>query len=301
VRIDLEPLSERDGQTLLSNLLGVEGLPVSLRERILSRAEGNPFYIEEVIRSLIDQGVITHDEQGGEWRASSPQGSLPIPETLTGVLTARIDALPEETRRVLQIAAVIGRIFPARVLAEITAGEAQLEPHLLALQHQELIRERTAGPQTDYIFKHELTREAAYNGLLLKERRQYHRRVAKAIERLYADRSDELVELLALHWQRAEEPLQATRYLMRAGERASHLGASWQAIEHYEAALRLVSTAGVSAGVPEHVIHERLGDVYYEHLSRQEDALGHYREFLQSARGAEEAARRRASWPHCAC
>jgi class 3 adenylate cyclase/tetratricopeptide (TPR) repeat protein len=286
----LEPLSPEYSETLVTNLLHSETLPDVLRQRILSRAEGNPFYIEEVIRSLIDLKVLARN-RAGAWTASRTMVTIPIPDTLQGVLVARIDRLPDTTRRVLQMAAVIGRIFLERLLGAMTGAGAELEGHLQLLQYQELIRERAQTPELEYIFKHDMTREAAYNGLLKKERRVYHRQAAEAIERLFADRIEDQVELLALHWQRADEPWQATGYLLRAGDRASHLGASWQAIEFYRAALKLAVGAGRQPRVPPHAIHEKLGDVFYEHLSRQDDALAYYQQFLQSAQGDEEAAR----------
>jgi hypothetical protein len=125
----------------------VEELPRQLKERILSRAEGNPFYMEEIIRSLMDSGAIVRDEATGLWQATRDVADIAIPDTLHGVLMARIDRLQEETKRVLQLAAVIGRIFLYRLLAAIAQEERDLDRQLLTLQREEMIREPGGGLQ----------------------------------------------------------------------------------------------------------------------------------------------------------
>ncbi|MBM4430184.1 MAG: zinc-ribbon domain-containing protein, partial [Chloroflexi bacterium] len=162
--LELRPLSAADSQTLLGNLLKVEDLPAGLRQRIIAAAEGNPFFVEEVIRGLKDSGAICRDEGTGRWQATCEVADIVIPDTLQGALLARLDRLQEDTRRVLQMAAVIGRVFLYRLLEAIALEQRDLAGHLLTLQRQEMIRERARIPELEYIFKHELTREAAYNG-----------------------------------------------------------------------------------------------------------------------------------------
>ncbi|MBL7184563.1 MAG: AAA family ATPase [Anaerolineae bacterium] len=240
----LDPLSAAESERLVGNLLRVEDLPPKLKWRILSHAEGNPFYVEEVIRSLIDSGAIEQDEATGRWQATQDMSSIPIPDTLQGVLMARIDRLQEEAKRVLQLAAVIGRIFFYRVLAAIAQEERELDGHLITLQREEMIRERARLPELEYIFKHELTREAAYNGLLKKQRRIFHCQVAEALERLFPDRIDEQVGLLAHHWERAGEAEKAMEYLLRAGDQARLAYAHQEAIDYYQRALAFLKEQG---------------------------------------------------------
>jgi ABC-type oligopeptide transport system substrate-binding subunit len=240
----LEPLSAAESQTLVANLLRIEDLPDALRERILRRAEGNPFYVEEVVRSLIDRGAIVQDQDTGRWTATREVAEIPIPDTLQGVLMARIDRLQEDTKRVLQMASVIGRIFLYRVLAEIAAEERRLDEHLLTLRYQEMIRERARIPELEYIFKHDLTREAAYNGLLKKQRRVFHRQVAEALERLFPERVEEQLGLLAHHWERARDAQKATQYLLRAGDQERGAYAHQEAIGYYERALSFLKDQG---------------------------------------------------------
>jgi predicted ATPase len=213
-----------------------------LKRRILDRAEGNPFYVEEVIRSLIDSGAIAHDEASGLWEATRDVAEIPIPDTLHGVLLARIDRLQEEARRVLQMASVIGRIFLYRILEAIAEEERDLDELLITLQREELIRERARLPELEYIFKHELTRAAAYNGLLKRERRAFHRQVAEALERLFPERIEEQVELLAYHWEGAQNLEKALHYLRQAGDRAVRQSANQEAIAHFSRALALLET-----------------------------------------------------------
>ena len=195
-QIELEPLSPSHAGELLSNLLFVEDLPESVRAVILRKSEGNPFFLEEVIRSLIDSGHIVQED--GHWRATEAIVDVAIPDTLAGVLSARIDRLPQETKRVAQTAAVIGRIFPYPLL-DATVADAppserieNAQEHLATLTYEELVRERARDPELEYIFKHALTQEAAYDSLLLRRRKEYHRRVALALQDLYPQRLDDL-------------------------------------------------------------------------------------------------------------
>lgn len=236
----LAPLSAGDSQTLIRNLLYTEALPPELRDRILGSAEGNPFYVEEIIRSLMDGGAIAWDSDVGRWEAIRDVTEIAIPDTLQGVLVARIDRLQEETKRVLQLASVIGRVFFYRVLATIARDEQDLEEHILRLEHDEMIRERAREPELEYIFKHHLTQEAAYNGLLKKERQLFHRRVAQTLETLFPEQREEQIGLLAFHWDRAGDPKKATEYLLRAGDMARTAYAHQEAIDYYQRALEFL-------------------------------------------------------------
>ena len=288
----LGPLSADESETLLGNLLGIGTLSAGIRERVLQYAEGNPLYVEEILRSLLSNGILRRDKVVGTWTLTQDLDETAVPDTLQGVLMARIDQLREEPKRVLQLASVVGRIFRYRVLAEIAQDDAGLDDYLIVLQREGMIREMARLPELEYIFKHELTREAAYNGLLRKERRALHRQVAETLERLYPDRVEEQVEILAQHWDKAEEPRKATDYLVRAGDRACQLGASLEAIDFYRLALDRARTLPQPEDATELLrLHERLGDVYLLNLSRHDKALAHYTAFLQLAPSDEDAAR----------
>jgi len=260
----LGPLSADESAQLVGSLLYIEDLPDALRSRILDLAEGNPFYVEEILRSLIDEGAIAYDERGGRWQAVREVGELALPDTLRGVLVARIDRLPRGARQVLQLASVVGRIFGHRVLAAIcsprpTEGEESasrqrvegaLDAQLVALQRAQMVRERSRMPEATYIFKHQLTVDAAYESLLRRKRRVLHHRVAQVLEQLFPERVEEQPGLLAHHWERAGEVKRAIPYLRRAGERAAAQFANAEAVAYFSRALDLVP-ADAAQQIPE--------------------------------------------------
>ncbi|HEV7717922.1 MAG TPA: adenylate/guanylate cyclase domain-containing protein [Arsenicitalea sp.] len=240
-RLDLEPLNPSDAGTLLGHLLHVEDLPESIRAKILERSEGNPFYLEEVLRSLIDCGQVVREE--GHWRATRDIVDATIPETLAGVLSARIDRLPETTKRVAQTAAVIGRVFMHRVLESVCRAAPgaerveHVEPHIATLSYEQLVRERSRDPEREYIFKHAMTCEAAYGLLLRSRRRELHARAGAALEALFSERRDEFAPMLAHHFAEAEDLERAFAYSMRAADSARKLYALNEELEHRERAL----------------------------------------------------------------
>lgn len=237
-RIDLEPLDPAASSELLGNLLHIEDLPNSIRAQILERSEGNPFYLEEVLRSLIDGGQVVRE--GEHWRATRSILEATIPETLAGVLSARIDRLPDATKRVAQTAAVIGRVFQHRVLETVCRGapEAEriehVEPHLATLNYEQLVREKAREPEREYIFKHALTCEAAYDLLLRSRRKDLHARCGEALETLFADRRDEFAAMLAHHFEEAGNLAQTLRYARVAADNARRLYAVREELEHRE-------------------------------------------------------------------
>src|SRR5215216_3855833 len=235
----LEPLDAAHSKELLGNLLYIEELPESVRNLILNKAEGNPFFVEEVIRALIDSRHIV--QENSHWRATREIVNVTIPDTLTGVLSARIDRLPENTKHVAQTAAVLGRIFEYRALTTVCGAAApaperieDVAPHLGVLTYEELVRERAIDPELEYIFKHALTQEAAYDLLLIRRRKELHRRAGQVLEQLHPDQRGELASALAYHFRLGEEWSRAADYEMRAGAQAVKVYAMSEALEHYE-------------------------------------------------------------------
>jgi predicted ATPase/DNA-binding SARP family transcriptional activator/class 3 adenylate cyclase len=237
--IELGPLSPEESTALVGQLLHVDDLPEELRGRVLAHAEGNPFFLEELLRTLIDTAAITYDAETGRWHAQDAVSALPIPMTVHGVIVSRIDRLPLESKQVLQLASVIGRIVPRPLLAAL-AGDDGLDDRLYTLQRAELLRERARLPEAAYIFKHQLTLEAAYDSLLQRKRRTLHQRVAEALEQSYEAHVDDSLGLLAHHWERAGDVEQAVHYLQRAGEQAAAQFANDEAVDYFTRALSLV-------------------------------------------------------------
>ena len=213
--IQLEPLDGDDSRQLVANLLHVEDLPEKVRALILTKSEGNPFFVEEVIRSLLDSALVVRENS--HWRATREIENIAIPDTLAGVINARLDRLDEGARRVVQTAAVIGREFQFDALTTVYEAEQDCEAALAELERRELVREKSRIPLRVYMFKHTLTQEAAYGTLLLSRRRELHRRVAECIEQTEPDRVNDI----ARHFLEAQEQARALPYLIEARDRAA--------------------------------------------------------------------------------
>ena len=230
----LEPLGRDHSRELVANLLHVEDLPEKVRTLILDKAEGNPFFVEEVIRSLLDAGLVVDD--GGHWRATQEIVNIAVPDTLAGVITARLDRLDDESKRVAQTASVIGREFNFDTLAQVHGSADSLNEPVVDLQRRELIREKSRLPERVYIFKHVLTQETAYDSLLLSHRRELHARVAEHLEGAAPDRVTEI----ATHFIEAREEARGLPYLVAAGELAARAYATPDAIGAFRQALELL-------------------------------------------------------------
>jgi class 3 adenylate cyclase len=201
--VALDPLSEDDADRLVGLLLSVEELPQDVHRRILERAEGNPFFLEEIIRQLIDEGRI--ERSGDRWRAVSGIEDVAIPDTIQGVLAARIDLLEPGDKRALQSAAVVGRIFWTGPVAALLDGDA-LDEILDRLEDRELVLARLGSSMAgehEYIFKHVLIRDVAYESLPKRDRARAHTRIARWIEDTLGERTREFSELLAYHYAEA--------------------------------------------------------------------------------------------------
>jgi class 3 adenylate cyclase/tetratricopeptide (TPR) repeat protein len=234
--INLAPLGAEQIRGLVHNLVGGDELPRSLREAIGARAEGNPLFVEEVIRALVDLGGLVPYQSGG-LRVMEKAGEITIPDTLQGVITGRIDRLFPGPRDALRTAAVIGRSFSQTLLAGVVSDPSGLAGDLALLREREFVRVLRTQPQPEYSFKHVLIQEAAYEGLLLRRRREIHLRVATAIEQLHADRLEEVYGLLAYHYTKAEAWDKSQGYLLEAGRQAGRIAADPETLAHFERAL----------------------------------------------------------------
>ncbi|MGH2590586.1 MAG: ATP-binding protein [Actinomycetota bacterium] len=203
--ISIEPLTRDDADRLVGFLLEVEDLPHAVHARILERAEGNPFFLEEIVRQLIDEGHIIH--QADRWRATGAIADVDIPDTVQGVLAARIDLLDATEKRALQRAAVVGRVFWPEPVGRLLNGDRDtLRDTLDRLEERELVRSQLTSSITgepEFIFKHILTRDVAYESLPRRERGHAHASVAEWIETTAGERRAEFAELLAHHYDQA--------------------------------------------------------------------------------------------------
>jgi predicted ATPase len=257
VEIVLHSLPTEACNELIDNLLECEGgeeISESVRGLIRERSGGNPLFIEEVVRSLIDRGVL--ERSGERWQVVSQVPANYIPDTLHGVISARLDRLDPRARRTLQIAAVIGHTFSSRVLQAVAQGNGNPTHHLAHLQRAELIRELRRGAEQEYTFTHTLTQQVAYETLLRRQRRDYHQRVAQSIEKLYANRLEEHYERLAYHYAGAKDWPRALDYHIKFAAQAQMRFANGKAGEHYQRAWEIVQSGRAGDEETQLLLHE---------------------------------------------
>jgi predicted ATPase len=235
-QLRIDPLPPESAEELLQALLGSDSSLVPLKQLLIARTEGNPFFLEESIRTLVETKFLAG--QRGSHRLEKTFESTQVPVTVQAVLAARIDRLPPEEKRLLQAAAVIGKDVPFLLLQSIAdQSEEELRRNITRLQAAEFLYETSLYPDPEYTFKHALTHEVAYGGLLQERRRLLHTRIVDTIERLYPDRLVEQVERLAQHASRGEVWGKATAYLHQAGRKAAACSANREAAHYFQQAL----------------------------------------------------------------
>jgi class 3 adenylate cyclase/tetratricopeptide (TPR) repeat protein len=239
VRVDVRPLPQASAGELVRSLMGDDPALAPVERLILERTEGNPFFIEESLRSLIDTQALAGTP--GAYRLVRPLDTIDIPATVQDLLAARVDRLPDREKALLQLAAVIGRTQTSEVLERVAGlDEASLGAALSVLVSGDFIAEASPFPTLEYSFKHAFTQQVAYSSLLQNRRRVLHARIMEAIESLYSERLSEHVESLAHHAVRGEQWKSAVRYLRQAAHRAVERSANRDAIRHLEEAIRLL-------------------------------------------------------------
>jgi tetratricopeptide (TPR) repeat protein len=229
-RLALRNLAPEHSASMVTGVLQASGIPGELQQLIVTKAEGNPFFIEEVSKSLLESGVLRR--QNGGYDLARPVHEIRIPDTIQEVILSRLDRLQGQARDAVQRAAVIGREFPIRLLQRVSDVESGMEHLLDELKSLELIYEKSSFPELAYMFKHALTQEVALSTLLIERRRALHRTVAAAIEELYADRLQEHYEALAYHYYEGEEWEKACEYATQVARRAAALHAPRAVIDH---------------------------------------------------------------------
>ncbi len=227
-QVPVQPLSRDDSIDVVRSVLNAERIIELATEEIVAKADGNPLFLEQLTL------------HAGE--AKDLRSGLMVPDTIHDVVMARIDRLPDELKQLLQIASVIGREFSLRLLSAVWSGEGRLESLLRELNRLEFVYERLVGDGIVYVFRHALTQEAAYGSLLERHRKAHHGTVGYALEELYRDRSDEVAELLALHFGRSDEAEKAVDYAILAAEKSQRRWANSEALNYFDDALRRLDT-----------------------------------------------------------
>jgi class 3 adenylate cyclase/tetratricopeptide (TPR) repeat protein len=236
VQLRIDPLAGESAEALLHALLGADRALEPLKRVLLARTEGNPFFLEESVRTLVETGVLAGDR--GSFRMAKAPDAWQIPATAQAILAARIDRLAVEDKRLLQAASVIGKDVPFALLHVIAEmSEDRLRQALAELPAAEFLYETSLFPDLEYTFKHALTHEVAYGAVLHDRRRALHARIVEAIEALHPERLTEQVERLAHHAFRGEVWGKAHRYLQQAGARAFARSALPEAVACFEQAL----------------------------------------------------------------
>jgi class 3 adenylate cyclase/tetratricopeptide (TPR) repeat protein len=256
-------------------------LPAELMDLITSKGEGNPFYVEEVAKSLVEEGVV--ERRNGSYSLVKPLDQIRVPDTIQEVILTRIDRLELEAKEALQLASVIGREFTVRLLDRISDLESELEGALGELRSLELIFQKAYFPELSYMFKHALTHDVAYASLLREKRRVLHRIIGAAIEDLYQDRIAEHYEVLAYHYFEGHEWAKALDYLLKAGEKAVASFANKGALDYYDRALQACDEIGEPAIPTKAEITRRCGLIYFS-IADYDRSLIQFNEMLSVAK-----------------
>jgi tetratricopeptide (TPR) repeat protein len=242
--IVLSQLTTKSSAELVQAILENAEVVPELKDLILHRSGGNPLFMEEFTRSLIENDTIQRKDH--QYVLSQKPADIQVPDTIQGIIAARIDRLEDNLKRTMQVASVIGRDFAFRILQTITGMKQELKSHLINLQGLEFIYEKQLFPELEYIFKHILTQEVAYNSLLLKRRKEIHEKIGQAIEDIYTDRLEEFYEMLAYHFSKSENFEKAFQYLKLSGLKAVEKHSLIEALSHYKEAKYALEQVPVS-------------------------------------------------------
>ena len=232
--IRLQDLSLSEAQDMLESLLRTETIPSDLKRFIQDKAEGNPFYLEELVNSLIESETLLRDN--GSWKITRPITESDISSTIHGLISGRLDRLEKETKRILQEASVIGRAFLYEILKRVTELEDRIDRGLSTLERLDLVRTRSLQPDLEYMFKHPLTQEVVYSGLLKRERQAIHEQIALVMEQIFEDRLPEFYETLAFHFKKGQSIHKAVDYLVKSGEKSLKRYAVEESHQYYKEA-----------------------------------------------------------------
>jgi predicted ATPase len=271
-QITLNRLANRETLAMVTHLLGTEHVAENLADLILEKTEGVPFFVEEFVMSLRDLQII--QRQDHTYVLTQDPRDVTIPSTIQDVLMARVDALPEGAKGVLQTGSVIEREFSYDLIRRVTGlPEQELLSHLSALKDSELLYERGIFPQSDYIFKHALTREVVYDSILTKRKKELHGVIAGAIEQIYEDNLDEQYGVLSEHYSISENYAKGAEYYRLAGSAAEKKASLSEALIYAEKGVRCLDKLQQTEDVQKRIIDERttLG-LYYMQMGYYNEA-----------------------------
>ncbi|MFC1824464.1 AAA family ATPase [Thermodesulfobacteriota bacterium] len=261
--IRLQDLSPSETRNMLESLLKTEGIPPDLQRFVQDKAEGNPFYLEELTNSLIESGMLIRDN--GTWMVTEFISESEISSTIQGVISGRLDRLEKEAKRILQEASVIGKAFLYDILKRVTVLKDQCEGCLSGLERLDIIKTRSVEPELEYVFKHTLTQEAVYNGLLKKEREDIHERIALVMEEIFQDRLPEFYETLAFHFLRSRSAVKAAEYLVKSGKKSLARYAVEEADQYFREAFDILRAKTEQSDAEKAALIDMLNEWGYVH------------------------------------
>jgi class 3 adenylate cyclase/tetratricopeptide (TPR) repeat protein len=259
-QISLNRFSDHDSKRIIQALIPKHQLSDVFIQLILDKADGNPLYLEEIIKSLVERTIIAKGPMGYE--LARDMGEIEIPETIQEIVLARVDRLEDHSKMTIQAASVIGREFTLKLLARQEELERQLKQYMKELKNLELVREKSLSPDIEYMFKNIVTKDVIYSSLLRKQRRELHRKTAEAIERLYSEKRDDYLEMLAYHYLQSDVIDKSISYLIQAGDKAKSLYANNEAIEYFRKALDLMDQNNGTWDKYKMEAHQQLADLY---------------------------------------
>jgi tetratricopeptide (TPR) repeat protein len=250
-------------KTLINNMVKITGFHHRIRHEIIERAGGNPFFIEEVVRSLIDHGAVVL--KNGRFEVTDKIDTVVIPQTITDVLMARIDRLEEKTRELIKIASVIGRSFFYRIIIEVARTIEDIDRRLGYLKEIQFIVQRKRLEELEYLFKHALAQQTAYESILHQKRKELHLKIAGSIEKVFQNKLAEFYGMLAYHYSNADSLDKAEKYMIMAGEEALKSSASSEALYYYQNAMELYIKKFGQAVDPNKMseLEENIGFAFY--------------------------------------
>ena len=243
--IGVNQLSAPFSADLIGALLEGGDVVPELRELILSRTSGNPLFMEELTRALLENGSI--ENIGNRFILRRDITGIQVPDTIQGIILARMDRLEENLKRIMQVSSVIGREFAFRILETISDLKSDLKSQLINLQGLEFIYEKSLFPELEYIFRHALVREVAYNSLLVARRKEIHEKIGQAIEKLYPDRLEEFCEVLGYHYSVSGNLAKAYEYLKRSAKKAVRNNSLLEGTQFYKQAMEVLTQMNQSA------------------------------------------------------
>jgi class 3 adenylate cyclase/tetratricopeptide (TPR) repeat protein len=283
--IRLEDLSLSDAQDMLESLLKTETIPSDLKRFVQDKAEGNPFYLEELINSLIESETLIPDN--GSWKIRKTITESDISPTIHGLISGRLDRLEKETKHILQEASVIGRAFLYDILRRITELDDRIDRGLSTLERLDFIRTRSLQPELEYMFKHPLTQEVVYNSVLKKERQEIHEQIALVMEKLFQQRLPEFYETLAFHFLRGRSTVKAVEYLMLSGRKSLSRYAVEEADQYFREAFDILKSKTEKSDAEKMALIDILNDwgfvfYYLGDINKWIDSLNAHLELAES-------------------